>query len=345
VEREQFERHAKTVTADNLATNKPRYKIAIVYVCDANYHDLTLYSLASIARSHHAPLDFFFMQSEYQGPVPDGLLKMITAGRHSLVVRNAPPLNVNVALSSNQERYSHISAAMFLKASAIDSLASAYDYILYIDGDTLAFDDLHCERIAGFTQLAAACLDLSSASGFDDPNFFSNCEFSGASPEFFNSGVMMINSKKWIETSAGARFLENLFVHEKQCPYFTRCLPNDQCAFNMTLGSDLKLLPVPWNVQQSALHTHAWETALIRHYTGPDKFLPIRPWRCDRREYSLIREISSECKLSLPCKFYDSSLSYELNRIRRRKTISKYEHAIRTTIASRLVKHGRLSSP
>ncbi len=51
-----------------------------------------------------------------------------------------------------------MSAAMFLKTRAIDLIARGFDYILYVDGDTLVLDDLHCERVAGFSETAAVCL-------------------------------------------------------------------------------------------------------------------------------------------------------------------------------------------
>jgi lipopolysaccharide biosynthesis glycosyltransferase len=316
------------VTAIDRTAAQPNSKIAVVYVCDANYHDLTIYSLASVARAHGAPLDFYFMQSEYQRPVPTGLLEMVTARHHSLIVANAPFLGAIAPSLGTERQYSHISATMFLKAAAIDALAGSYEYVLYLDGDTLAFGDLHCERIAGFPKIAAACFDLSIVSGFEDPGFFSNCERNGVSPDFFNSGVIMVNSKKWRETRASARFMENVFLHEMGCPYFSPCEPNDQCSFNMTLGSDLMLLPISRNVQKSVLHTRTWESALMRHYTGPAKFLPIRPWTCDRREYALVKAISRECRLPSPCQFHDFGVSYQLNKIRRHGDVSISEHAI-----------------
>ena len=316
------------MTAKDFTTTQKNPKIAVVYVCDENYHDLTIYSIASIARFHSAPLDFFFMQSGYQRAAPAGLLDVLATRDHSLVVEKAPPLGTIAPSLGMERQYSHISAAMFLKAAAIDTLVGRYEYVLYLDSDTLAFGDLHCEQIAGFKETAAACPDLSIASGLEDPRFFSNCQRNGVSPVFFNSGVVMINSRKWIEGRANARFLENVLLHETKCPYFAPCEPNDQCAFNMTLGCDLKLLPVRWNVQKSALHTPTWETALIRHYTGPAKFLSVRPWTCDPREHALVKSITVECRLPLRYQFYDSGFSYGLNKIRRRRTVSKYESAI-----------------
>jgi lipopolysaccharide biosynthesis glycosyltransferase len=342
-----------------------KFKIAVVYVGDANYHDLTIYSLASVARVHSAPLDFFFLQSEYLRQVPPELVAMMKARHHSLVVKSAPSLQATLPPSSarwiserftpnpprfargsesgwsmRETRYARMPATMFQKASAIEALASAYDYVLYLDGDILAFDDLHCEQIGGFTEIAAVCLDLSTATGLDDSTFFSNCESNGVSPAFFNSGVMMINCREWLKTNANGRFMENVFLHEKSCPYFGRCAPNDQCAFNMTFGSDLQLLPIAWNVQKSALHTRVWKSALLRHYTGPVKFLPGRLRTCDRREHALVSAISQECKLSSPYKFYDLGISYQLNKFRRHNTVSQYEKAIERMIVPKLERVG-----
>jgi lipopolysaccharide biosynthesis glycosyltransferase len=259
-------------------------------------------------------------------------LDLLKRQNHSVVVQEAPILNTGTIELTPGTRFSHISPTMFLKAEAIELLVAAYDYVLYLDSDTLAFGDLQCEQIVGFSEAAAVCLDLSSASGLDDPHFFENCDRNGVPKTFFNSGVMIINSKMWAQTHASARFLENLAAHEGHCPYFDKCAPNDQCALNMTLGSDVKLLPTAWNVQKSALHMRIWENALIRHYTGPAKFLPIRARTCDLQEYSLLKAISLETKIPLLSNLYDYGISYQLNKIRRREEIRKHLIAMQNVL-------------
>lgn len=307
------------------------HKIAAVYITDARYHDMTLYSLASLARSQTTPLALCIVQSGYSRPVPPALESMVKSRGHTLELINieaaAPvttPISVDVL-----EKYRHISATTFLKTRAIDAIASRFDYILYLDGDVLIFDDLEIERVVGFPETIAACLDLSSSTGIDDPEFFINCEGHGVSPSFFNAGVMLVNARRWLQTNVSARYTENLLRHRDQgCPYFNTCSPNDQCALNMTLGREMQRLPTVWNTQKSALHTSAWETASIRHYTGPRKFLPIRAWACDRREHALLWAISHEYDLPAPTGLYDFGLSYALNKIRRRKTVAQYERII-----------------
>lgn len=321
------------MTEETEKTCAPGSRVAIAYVTDRNYHDMTLFALASVALSHRVPADFFLFQNEYAAEVPKSFRMAIEAGGHSLTVAEAPFYAPASSLSIGK----HLTLTTFSRVAVIEQLARDYAYILYLDGDTLAFGDLRCDDIAGFPETAAACLDLSVSTGFDDPSFAHNCDSNGVSPEFFNAGVIMINGRRWLETQALERFTSHLTRHSKSCTYFAECAPNDQCALNLTLDGDYRKLPVTYNVQKSALHTKAWSTALVRHYTGRAKFMPVRPWRCDQREYDLLRRICSETGLAFPSGHFDYGLSYSLNALRRYRTVSRYEAAIKE-IECRLAK-------
>ncbi|WP_311029694.1 glycosyltransferase family 8 protein [Mesorhizobium koreense] len=321
-----------------------RPRIAVVYICDSKYQDITLYSIASIARSHQHPLGFFFLQSGYREGVPPSLAAFLASRGHSIELLDAPRPSGLASLKTHGERHRHISGAALLKANAIEALARAYDYILYIDGDTLAFDDIRCEALCGFAETAAVCLDLAIGTGADDPLIFGRCEAAGISPFYFNSGFMLINAQKWRETDALGRFAENFARHQRKCPYLDPCPTHDQCVFNMTFQGDIVQLPMTLNVQKCALQTDLWRDAVLRHYTGPYKFLPVRPWRCDRKEYALLRSISRETGLPAPG-FYDFGISYPLNRLRRHKAVAMYEQAF-VAATGKLADHrSRLVSP
>jgi hypothetical protein len=148
------------------------------------------------------------------------------------------------------------------------------------------------------------------------------------SPDFFNSGVILVNTSKWLASRGHERFVEALKQHSNGCPYFGGCLANDQCAFNMMAAGDFLRLPFTLNVQQGALHTRAWKHAIVRHYNGKNKFLNWRPWTCDQRQHALVQAIGRETGLPGPYGVYDLGLSYWLNGIRRRKTKAKFEQAI-----------------
>jgi lipopolysaccharide biosynthesis glycosyltransferase len=315
-------------------------RIAVAYVTDRNYHDMTLFALASVALGHRTPVDFFVFQHGYLAEVPSRYRSSIEARGHSLTVAEAPSYAPADTISIGR----HLTTTTYLRVTTIERLAREYAYVLYLDGDTLAFGDLQCDKLAGFPKTAAACLDLSISTGFDDPAFAQNCRRNGVSAEFFNAGVVMINGTRWLQTAALERFTDQLHRHTEFCPYFTSCAPNDQCAMNLTLGDDFNILPVTYNVQKSAFNTRSWSTALIRHYTGRAKFMPVRPWRCDRREHSLLRHISAETNLPFPHGSFDYGLSYSLNALRRYRTARRYERAI-VKIENRIPKLGAREAP
>jgi lipopolysaccharide biosynthesis glycosyltransferase len=303
------------------------FRIAVAYICDANYHDITLYSLASVARSHASPLAFFFFQSGYHEDPPASFQRFVRSHGHTLEIVAAPSFTLGSAPKATAAQHQHITDTALSKVMAIEMLSRDHDYILYLDGDVLAFGDLHCERYAGFPAIAGACLDLSIGTGLDDPSIWHRCETAGLSPFYFNSGVMMINAARWRRTAAFDRFAENFEIHREYCHYLATCPTHDQCVFNMTFGWETMHLPMSLNVQKSAMHTAVWNSALVRHYTGPRKFLPVR-WRtCDRREFALLKAISEEAGLAGPG-FHDFGVAYRLNALRRHATVATYEEAI-----------------
>jgi lipopolysaccharide biosynthesis glycosyltransferase len=303
------------------------YRIAVVYACDANYHNLTLYSLASIARTHKAKLDFHTVQIDYQQPVPPKLRDFVASRGHKLTTTTVAPLPVK-GESRKGSSWEHITDAMFHKSAAIQALAPDYDYVLYVDSDILAFEDLRLDAVAGFTELCAACIDIPVASGLEHPEFFANCKKNGLSTKFFNAGVLMANSSRWLATQANERYMEALVQHAEHCPYFDSCILNDQCALNMAVAGDFLKLPLALNVQQGALHTHDWATATMRHYNGKRKFLGWRPWTCDPRQHKTVQAISRDAGLAPPSGMYDFGLSYWLNGIRHRNSTAVFERAI-----------------
>lgn len=318
----------------------PNGRVAVAYVTDINYHDMTLFALASVALGHSTPVDFFLFQNGYEAELPQRFRSAVEACGHGLTVATAPAYEPANSVTVGK----HLTSTAFLRVAAIEKLAHDYAYIAYLDGDTLAFGDLRLDHLAGFSETAAACLDLSVSTGFDDPAFARNCSRNGVSPDFFNSGVMMFNAARWLETGALDRFTRNLFAHSHGCAYMSQCTPNDQCPLNLTFDGDCKTLPVTYNVQKSALHTKAWSTALVRHYTGRVKFMPVRPWRCDRREYALLKRISAETGLALPSGSFDYGFAYFLNAIRRHRTVARYDAAI-GEIDNRLAQLARGRSP
>lgn len=298
------------------------FRIAVVYVTDANYHELTLYSLASVARSHRAPLDLHLMQVGYDAAVDPAFARQINWYGHRLFVRRVSFEMPDKGSRGHAFWHAHVTDTTFLKAAAIESLAERYDYILYMDGDTLAFGDLCLDELVGFEEPVAACIDMSFVA--DDLRYRTTI-----SPyTFFNAGLLLVNMQEWRRCNIYGHFLGASSQHQNRCPYFATCEPNDQCALNMALDGCWRPLALTFNTQRATMHTRSWSHATVRHYIGRNKFLPMRLHRCDPREHDLLCSISQETGLPHPGAFYDGGLSYWLNGIRRLRTVRKVERTL-----------------
>ncbi len=305
----------------------PGPRIAVVYIGDANCRELTLYSLASIARSHKAPLDFRLMQSGYSAEIDRSFAEFVASRGHRLFAERVAFETPDFGSRASAKTYTYITDTMFLVGAAIKSLAEEYDYVLYMDSDTLAFGDLRLDALAGFSEPVAACVDQTIVGDRHDPECADRCRETAASSVLLNSGVIFVNAREWRRRGIYARFLQSLGEHQTACPYFKTCEPNDQCALNMALAGQWQPLDPALNVQKVAMHTAAWAQATVRHYTGRSKFLPLRVHRCDEREYALLCALSQEAGLPHPGSFYDGGLSYRLNGIRRLRDVKKAERA------------------
>ena len=69
-------------------------RLAVVYIGDQKCHQLSLYSLASIARSHAAPLDLHFLQSNYDAEIPEALITFVASCGHRLIAARSRTVRV-----------------------------------------------------------------------------------------------------------------------------------------------------------------------------------------------------------------------------------------------------------
>ena len=184
--------------------------------------------------------------------------------------------------------HGHITATALAKVEAIAAVADAYAVVCYLDNDTLAVRPTDLSLAAPGAQPLAAVPDMSVSTGLDHGDFFRNCDRHGLSPRYFNSGLMVIDTAAWNRRGMAQRYEASLRAHASHCPYRDgACSDLDQCALNLAAQGAWEPLPLALNVQKSAFQTALWATARIRHFTGPEKFLPIAPHRADALELAL----------------------------------------------------------
>lgn len=186
--------------------------------------------------------------------------------------------------------HSHVSSAALLKMSAAWSLRSEFDRALYIDNDVLLMKDFALDGLDFEGAPIAAVYDIAKVGGIGrGAEFHARCRATGLSPHYFNSGVIAVNFSALTDAHVEL-YQQALLRHFTNCSYEDNCTCDDQCAWNIAFRSDWKRLPLSHNFQACALFNDGWTDATARHYVGVQKFLPVKAWRNDRKDTSLIAE-------------------------------------------------------
>lgn len=299
-------------------------RIGVVYLTDGRRDDLTYVSAVSLGLSHSREIDIHIAQSGFRSEPPPAVLRILQARGHRLATHTLSTVDRGLC------GHGHITPTANEKAEAIAAVSGEYDVVCYLDNDTLAMRPLDLAAVAPKTQPLAAVPDLSISTGFDNPAFFENCDKHGLERRYFNSGLMAINVSRWDGAGIPERYDSAVKAHADFCPYWDGpCIHLDQCAFNIAANRAWETLPLEFNVQKSAFQTAYWDRALIRHYTGPEKFLPARAYRIDRNERSVLTRISRHCEdLGLEIPPADLGLTYWANGLRRRAERTKISRLI-----------------
>jgi lipopolysaccharide biosynthesis glycosyltransferase len=303
-----------------------RPRIGVVYLTDGKRDDLTYASAVALGMNHARAIDIHVVQSGFRSDPPASALSFLQSRGHRLVTHFLPAVDRDLPLS----RIDHITTTAYAKARAFAEVSDDHDTVCYLDNDTLAMRSMDLAAFAPHVQPLAAAPDLSVSTGFDNPEFFCNCDKHGLERRYFNSGLLVIDVARWNDSGIPERYASAIRAHADFCPYWDGpCTDLDQCAFNIAAKGAWETLPVEFNVQKSAFQTKFWKTALIRHYTGPQKFLPAQPHRADRQERAVLRRIANSCPdlgVKIPPGFL--GLPYWANGLRRSATRSRISRLI-----------------
>lgn len=175
----------------------------------------------------------------------------------------------------------HVSRATYFRFLAPSLLPAHVDHLLYLDADLVVLDDV--DKLFALYDPALplqACRDY--VGFFDTPIFGLNrlAEF-GIDPKavYFNSGVMLVNLRRWREEGIAKRILDFAAANPD-------CLSiADQNSINIVLQGRIGALPPEWNTQAiyPKLLDGSWtfpyipqpsvEAAKIYHYTSE-----LKPW-------------------------------------------------------------------
>jgi len=290
-------------------------KINVIFITDKKGIDLARFSIASFVRSQTDNCAITLYCDGFALDENDPVQRYATKAGARFTTK---PISSDPFKS--QKTLGHISVTTFSKFTAAMDASRDFDRVLYSDTDILYFDALPLRSLdfRGFP--IAAAYDVAETSGVTDPTFVANCAANNVSPNYFNAGLIYLDTSNFEFDGFEKRYVEKATEHQRSCLYKCDCKTGDQCAWNLVFEDKWMRLPQTWNVQASMRFTESWKTAAVRHYTGAIKFLPTKPWRSDTRETAYLRSLAAELGVRLPQTSIPGNGIYFLNGLRWRRS-------------------------
>jgi lipopolysaccharide biosynthesis glycosyltransferase len=187
--------------------------------------------------------------------------------------------------------YGHISKAAYARLLMGQLLPPDIDRVLYLDCDLIVRGDLG--------DLWNTDLDGKTIGAVSDSLSYSRHSILGLpqGAPYFNSGVMLIDLRRWREMDVGGRSLKFAREHPDRLQWW------DQCALNLILHDDWLPLDRKWNFQSMAIGVR--DSDIIRfsrltpgirdaiqvvHFSGDSKpwhYMNYHPLKGEYLEYRL----------------------------------------------------------
>ena len=318
-----------------IADQRAPARCALVFVTDAHGLDLARHAIA-VAMATQDQFDSVVLACVDFAPPADAALQALAVRRGiALECQRIDLADMPVVSSDGAGAHAHVTAATFAKIFALDRLAGTFDRALYVDIDALLMRPFDIRGLDFEGHPIAAVFDFAIASGYDNGGeIFRRTATAGRSPDYFNAGVIAVDFSAW-RADFVARFTSEAQRHREHCDYKSGCSNNDQCCWNMAFERNWKKLPLACNFQGCAMFNPGWHDAVVRHYVGARKFLPVRVWRNDRLDLAMIDRARHDLGLPALRRPPLAGLVRRLNS-RRNRTRAQRMHAAITALAARL---------
>ncbi len=212
--------------------------INICFVTDDKYAPYTGVAMYSIIKHLPAgtPTHFYIFDNAITPQTKQKMEQLLPASSNISFVDVSSCLGT---LQQLQQTAAHITKTSYLKFFIADLLPEV-DKIIYLDGDLVITDDI--------TALWNTPLEDKLLAAVEDVGYTYWCQHN---PELklkfkcMNSGVMLINCKKWRETNLSAQLLACAKEHDKVG------FGQDQPVLNYVCKDQIVFLPFYWNVQDT----------------------------------------------------------------------------------------------
>lgn len=250
------------------------HEMKIAFTIDENFIEPLAVTLRSFLNFHsNEILDFFLVCNQLSNTNKEKINQMITGYSATIRIIELEGINVD-----------HLKVNLhFAKSNYYRLLLPDYiqeDKVLYLDADLLIRGSLLEVWNTDIEDYHLAAVQSPGLNWHQDL---------GVSREsgYFNSGVMLINLKKWRETDFSSKVIDYIGANPNAI-WFA-----DQCGLNALSVGKWKKLPFRFNVTTNILENdfpfpedestlnklkEALKTPAVIHFTGPSK-----PWHTENR--------------------------------------------------------------
>jgi lipopolysaccharide biosynthesis glycosyltransferase len=177
--------------------------------------------------------------------------------------------DMGVSLDSLPTSRPSISTATYGRL-VIPDILNQYETLLYIDGDTLFDEDVQELLCIKPKHLAAveAALPGNKDMTFYDTNGLPMPR------SYFNAGILLINTKYWIDNKISQRSIDIATDEKLVLPL------HDQDALNIIFGTDYHRLDMRWNFMYPMSKHVQTIKPFVAHFAGQMRPWDDADWRC-----------------------------------------------------------------
>lgn len=211
-------------------------KINIVFASDDNYAQHIAVVIASIMAHTKEQIRYFIVNDNISNDKIIKLKRTAEFFKAEIHFINVPEKNFNNVYLSG-----HVSKAAYFRLALADILPDNIEKVLYLDVDLLVYDDI---KILWNTD--SEDLPLGAVPDYGIMASSRLCKQKErviglpVGEKYFNSGVLVVNLKKWREKKYFSKILE--IINNNQFPH------HDQDALNKLFMYKWKILDLRWNI-------------------------------------------------------------------------------------------------
>lgn len=172
----------------------------------------------------------------------------------------------------------HVGRGAYLRLLVPGEVMSRHQKVIYLDSDVLVLEDIskmYFRDMGGHTVMASKDYLYPTVEKVSEITEMPGVVSQSPNEPYFNSGVLLIDTKKWVNGRVTQKSVESLKKYPERSPFA------DQDALNCALSNSWGILEPKWNVQVAGakkeeaehLYENASRMSKIIHFN-----ISIKPW-------------------------------------------------------------------